>query len=121
MSSVMSAISTLEPSPSPGREGRPVRKPKTQIEKRTWGTLLILPCQQIRLPSTRAAVRFSKSFFESRPVLATNREASLQLSISFSSCHSSIRREAKYIKSMMATYPYSYPFEQGPRFFPGEE
>jgi hypothetical protein len=115
----MSANSTLEPSQSPGREGRPVRKPKTQVEKQTWGTLFILPCQQIRLHSTRTTVRFSNSFFQSQPVLATNREASLQLSISFSSCHSSIRREAKYIKSMMASY--SYPFEQGPRFFPREE
>ena len=53
----MSAISTLQPNQSPGREGRPVRKPKTQVEKRTWGTLRILPCQQIRLHSTRATVR----------------------------------------------------------------
>lgn len=41
MSSVMSAISMPQPSQSSSAEVGRHRKPKAQVEKRTWGTLRV--------------------------------------------------------------------------------
>jgi hypothetical protein len=55
---VMSAISTLQLTQSDGTEVARHRKPKTQVEKRTWG----IP------PPPSTSVRLLKRYLSMRPI-----------------------------------------------------